>query len=48
MEQSYNHPPMSRFEKRLIWLVGLGFCVSTWVHWIIPGLKALRGWMEAL
>lgn len=45
MEPEYNHPPMGRVEKGLIWLVALCFCLSCWVHIILPGIKRLALWL---
>jgi len=40
--------PMDRAERFLVWLVAVCFCISTWVHWIGPGLKRLVLWMAGV
>ena len=44
----YNHPPMDRLEKTLVWIVAICFCVSIWVHVVLPGIDRLAKWAVSL
>ena len=47
-ETESNHLPLDRLEKALVWIVAFCFCVSCWVHIIIPGIKRLTHWAVSL